>query len=487
MRFAIVGSGPSALACVWALMDSDIEVTVFDAHINETNLENHIPRESPQKFKLINGSDYPYRHFQFGPKYKTDSLDIPYSFAEGGLSSVWGATMLPFSQMDTKNWPNYMNNLDKEYEFISEHMPIARPGFEPSIYYKDYSNTEGLLPSRNIQTVLESSHSFQKNFEYSVTSLAVRVQTSNQKGCIYCNQCLTGCPYGYIWSAKSDWESIRKTKKIYFEDGIRVLKVNELMTGVTFTGIRENNLQYQSKEFDRIILATGSIESFRITAASGLTSKSTILQDSNTFLVPLLKRRHIRENIDSGYSLSQAYLRVSSIKNIPLHFQFYNFSETLLNRAISTSWIARTVPKIILRSILSKLLFAIGYLPSEYSRNLSLLLDESGNLEIKALESKLSRKKGHAGIANKFILNRAVFRRAGLWPLLPMIQHLSPGLGAHYGGWAPAGISTDSLGRLNPNSRVHLVDSSVLPDIPAGPITFTVMANAVRIARSIPK
>ena len=27
MRFAIVGSGPSALACVWALMDSDIEVT----------------------------------------------------------------------------------------------------------------------------------------------------------------------------------------------------------------------------------------------------------------------------------------------------------------------------------------------------------------------------------------------------------------------------------------------------------------------------
>lgn len=487
MRFAIIGSGPSALACVWALMDSDIEVTVFDAHINEINQETHIPRESPQKFKLINGSDYPYRHFQFGPKYKTDSLDIPYSFAEGGLSSVWGATMLPFSQMDIKNWPNYMNNLDKEYEFISEHLPIARPGFEPSIYYKDYSNTEGLLPSRNIQTILESSSSFKENFEYSVTSLAIRVQTSNQNGCIYCNKCLTGCPYGYIWSTKSDWESIRKAKKIHFEDGIRVLKVNELMTGVTFTGICENNSQYQSKEFDRIILATGSIESFRIAAASGLTSKSTILKDSNTFLLPFLKRRHISENIDSGYSLSQAYLRVISTRNIPLHFQFYNFSETLLNRANSTSWIARTVPKRILRFILSKLMFAIGYLPSEYSRNLSMLLDESGNLEITALESKLSGKKGKSKIANKYILNKAIFRRAGLWPLMPMVQHLSPGLGAHYGGWAPAGIATDSLGRLNPNSRVHLVDSSVLPDIPAGPITFTVMANAARIVRLILK
>jgi hypothetical protein len=178
---------------------------------------------------------------------------------------------------------------------------------------------------------------------------------------------------------------------------------------------------------------------------------------------------------------------VSSEKNIPLHFQFYNFSEALLNRANSTSWIARTVPKRILRFSLSKMMFAIGYLPSEYSRNLSMLLGESGNLEIKALESKLSRNKNHSRIANKYILNRGVFRRAGLWPLMPMVQHLNPGLGAHYGGWAPAGISTDSLGRLNPKSRVHLVDSSVLPDIPAGPITFTVMANAARIARALPK
>jgi hypothetical protein len=43
MRFAIVGSGPSAFACLWALMDSHIEVTVFDAHINKTNLETHNP------------------------------------------------------------------------------------------------------------------------------------------------------------------------------------------------------------------------------------------------------------------------------------------------------------------------------------------------------------------------------------------------------------------------------------------------------------
>ena len=486
-RFAIIGSGPSALACVWELIDSNIEISIFDTHITDTNLEIHPARDSSQKFKLTGGSDYPYRHFRSGPKYETNGLAIPYSFAEGGLSSVWGATMLPFSLMDIKHWPIYMQALEKEYEFISERMPIARPGFESSIYYQDYSNSEGLLPSKNIQTVLESSHSSQEDFEYSVTSLAVRVQTAFQKGCIYCNKCLEGCPYRYIWSAKADWENIRASKRVNFEDGIRVLQVHETFTGVTFTGVRQDNSEYQSEEFDRIILATGSIESFRIMAASGLTPKSTILQDSNTFLVPFFHRRHIFEDTKLGYSLSQAYLRAKSVKGFALHFQFYNFTEALLNRAISTSWIARLIPKKILANVMSRLIFAIGYLPSEYSKNLSMSLDEIGNLEILALRSNLSKRKKNSRIGNKYILNKSIFRRAGLWPISSMIQHLNAGLGSHYGGWAPAGISSDSLGRLNSDSRVHLVDSSVLPTIPAGPITFTVMANAVRIVRAIPK
>jgi choline dehydrogenase-like flavoprotein len=35
------------------------------------------------------------------------------------------------------------------------------------------------------------------------------------------------------------------------------------------------------------------------------------------------------------------------------------------------------------------------------------------------------------------------------------------------------------------SSRVHIVDASVFPTIPAGPITFTIMANATRIAHAL--
>jgi choline dehydrogenase-like flavoprotein len=38
------------------------------------------------------------------------------------------------------------------------------------------------------------------------------------------------------------------------------------------------------------------------------------------------------------------------------------------------------------------------------------------------------------------------------------------------------------MGRLHGHERVHLVDSSVLPSIPATTFTYAVMANASRIA-----
>ena len=46
----------------------------------------------------------------------------------------------------------------------------------------------------------------------------------------------------------------------------------------------------------------------------------------------------------------------------------------------------------------------------------------------------------------------------------------------------PARFESDRWGRPAGFERVHVVDATVFPSIPAGPITFTVMANAQRIA-----
>jgi choline dehydrogenase-like flavoprotein len=67
------------------------------------------------------------------------------------------------------------------------------------------------------------------------------------------------------------------------------------------------------------------------------------------------------------------------------------------------------------------------------------------------------------------------------------MQFAEPGRSYHSGGTfpmrtRPGKFETDVLGQPTGLERVHLVDASVFPSIPATTITLTVMANAHRIA-----
>ena len=60
----------------------------------------------------------------------------------------------------------------------------------------------------------------------------------------------------------------------------------------------------------------------------------------------------------------------------------------------------------------------------------------------------------------------------------------------HFGGSLPMSKikshnRTDFMGRPFNMKNVHVVDSTILPSIPATPTTFVCMANAVRIMKGI--
>ena len=77
-------------------------------------------------------------------------------------------------------------------------------------------------------------------------------------------------------------------------------------------------------------------------------------------------------------------------------------------------------------------------------------------------------------------LNRGI-QNSGLFALNFLTKFAMPGEGVHSGGWLPMGLKSDLQGRPIGSKNVHVIDSSVLPSIAPGPITFTVMANAMRI------
>jgi hypothetical protein len=75
-----------------------------------------------------------------------------------------------------------------------------------------------------------------------------------------------------------------------------------------------------------------------------------------------------------------------------------------------------------------------------------------------------------------------------MWPIIPKMMLPAGGKSYHLGSSFPHGapkdtpFSSDSLGRVGPWQRTHLVDASVFPNVPATTFTLTIMANAHRIA-----
>src|SRR5207253_2913240 len=77
-------------------------------------------------------------------------------------------------------------------------------------------------------------------------------------------------------------------------------------------------------------------------------------------------------------------------------------------------------------------------------------------------------------------------RDFGAFPVPPMLQIAPAGRGFHSGGTfpmrgQPGEFESDSLGRPCGWQRIHAVDATVLPSVPATTITLSVMANAHRI------
>ena len=75
----------------------------------------------------------------------------------------------------------------------------------------------------------------------------------------------------------------------------------------------------------------------------------------------------------------------------------------------------------------------------------------------------------------------------GLYPIILLNKVLRAGQSYHCGGTLPMKkkkskeICSDLLGRPKNFKRIHCIDASILPSIPATTITLSVMANAYRI------
>ncbi|MGH7980625.1 MAG: GMC oxidoreductase, partial [Limisphaerales bacterium] len=515
----VIGSGPAGAACASALASRGAKVLMLDAGINlEPDRASIVSDLAAQKSsqwpspkvaavhgesdanlkglpnKKIFGSDFPYRDTAGKIPWRGKDVAVFPSLGFGGLSNVWGAAMLPLRDDDLADWPIKNNSLAEHYRAVAEMAGLAgrHDGLEDA-FPLHAQNPPSLRPSRQAARFLAGLERRRETLRargwlFGQSRLAVRAADSPRGiGCVYCGYCMTGCVYGCIYNSAHTVRELQRRENFQYQGDVIVSRLREQPDSIAIDGFQRLTGEPLSFKAERVYLAAGVIPTARIMLRSQEAfDRALTLRDSQYFLFPIVQWRGVRDvHAEALYTLSQAFVELSHprIGRRPVHLQIYTYSDSIaaaVRRSLGPL-------KMFARPVLERLLIAQGYLHSGESSAIQMTLrcDGNGREDILELEPLLNPETPPA-VRSVLRELQGQFRAMGGFVVPPMLQISRPGRGFHCGGSLPmraqpGDLETDCLGRPRGWSRLHVVDASVLPTVPATTITFSVMANAHRI------
>jgi ferredoxin len=519
----IIGSGAAAAGAALALSHREnLQITVIDIGLqledDRQRLVNTLASSSPDEWdvqtieriskqpvasrnpripeKRIFGSDYPFRNVgQLGGLTAVDGANPSLiSSAYGGFSNVWGSQVMPFTASTFESWPVDAATMRCHYEDILHQIPFAGEEDDLSIRFplmRPPAPLPSMSPrSRRVLNAYEKHRS--RLNDRGITIGKARLAFDATK-CIRCGMCMTGCPYGLIYSAAQTFDALRRASRVTFNSGLMALKIIEGTSQVVVITKEIATSRIRRFEADRVFVACGAMGTTRLVANSlGLFDADLLMLESRQFVLPLLSLRATEDPRNKrDFTLNQFNMIVTpdggSVDLSTLHF--YTFNSAFINglpsvlRARSVEWLQV--------QLLRRLIVAFGYLPSWNSPRLRIHIGSRCDpLDLPEFHiSSEAPPPGQSQMLRAIILRLIQSARIlDLYPLIPMLRLSEAGKSYHWGGSFPhmtdrlTIFSSDVLGRVGSWKRTHLVDASVFPTVPAMTYGLTVMANAHRIA-----
>lgn len=480
----IVGTGPSAVACAAALIGAGIRPVMLDGGAAPgagalRRREHPHDAAARRDAGVAQGSKSPGQKTWFGSSFATDQpFDglVDYadpvlartSYAVGGLSRVWGGTFAFFEGID--RWPADVRPEACDFDAVRRLVPSATTDFSggPAARLAD-----GEIPGAARCGSLMRRVAERAGDEWRIVASTVAIDRRRGSGrfCDLAGTCLDGCRSDSIWYAGDQLAAWKRARRVEHLSGLAVLAVSESADGVSVRV--SDGTTTSSIDAPRVYLAAGAIGTAAIVVRSGL-RRSVSLQDTATVFAAALRLGRADRNPQPHHRLSQWWARTADAAFLA---QVYPPDQGNAGRLAERLPLASRTPAAAAR-LAGRLFPVIAYL--DPARSDTLTVEAFGDTARVAVVPRPGSRREFQRQLRRFA---GLLTRHG-YVLPAALGDFSPaGTGYHTGASLPHGAATDALGRLDGLTRVHIVDSTVLPRLEVGSITPTVMANAVRIGR----
>ena len=528
----VVGSGPGATAAAWPLVEAGVSVLMLDVGNEDTTYAPHIPeasfldlrREDSSQHRYFLGDEFegvPFGHVRVGAQltpprqYLARDTDLltpirsttfapTESLALGGLGGGWGASAVQFTDGDLASFPIRHADLAFNYDAVAARIGIS-------------GERDDLLPWYGECAALQPPLLMDDAARQLLNRYQARREKMNGAG-LY-----MGHPRLAVLTKDLDGRSAQRYHEMEFyaemEQSVYRPRVTvermRARAGFTYerpflveafredaaTGFVEvsarNTRDGATARFTgrRLILAAGAMGTARIVLRSfgRYDTPLPLVCNAHIYVPCLIPALLGRVMPDKRHSLTQAGIIFDPDGDgrRVVYVEAHGYRPLLLFKMAKETPLPVPEGMSMLRDLSGALLILVIEHEDRRTPRKQCLLrrDPSGgpdHLEV-AYAVDDDQRERELRVERRL---RALIRRLGCYPM----RRLDPGPGSsiHYGGPLPMTaeekeLTTTPKGLLRGTRSVYLADGSVFPDLPAKPLTLTLMANADRVGRIVAK
>jgi len=503
----VIGSGPAGVACAAALLERNCAVTMLDVGImleeekqallnnNQVDKNSTVSEslkqqqlDSKNPLKLVYNSDFPYAEVTnyFTLKMGKGISCFP-SFAKGGLSNAWGAFVEFYQTNQFDGWPISVAALTPSYKKIADLLNPAEVYFAGNTQSNFYYLSKQAKKIFNCWQVHQEALST-AGFSFKHATLAVNISNGSFESCRYCGLCQHGCPISLIYSSALTLNALQKNARFRYIENIIVEQFSESLEHIVIHAVHRLTKEKLSFTGTQVFSACGAIISTALFLKSAqLFNQKITFKDSSHFILPCFMRSQVKNvTAEKLHTLCQLVLKLNNpvIAPNPMHFQLYTYMDYYQKQLKNMlKWSYRLFAPLI-NFFLGRLVVIQGFVDAKDGHQFTMEMQENGVIKL------MPKYNPNVDLIMRRLIKvmKKHSSELGWYPVSWMLKVSNIGKSFHYGGSMPMRLQpdemeTDIFGKPPQFRRLHIVDAAIFPNIAAGSITPTIMANAFRIGK----
>jgi choline dehydrogenase-like flavoprotein len=529
----VVGSGASGVHFAQTALEMGHRVTMLDVgydapaavHAGETvnglkeRLDDPVDYFLGERFEslILPGSRKEYYGFPPSKSYvfkpvpgrsvRSNGFAPLVSHAKGGLAQAWTAGCYPLTDGELGPFPFSLEELTPFYAEIARRIGISGRADDLSPFFPDHGNIQTPLILDEASEQLMSRYGARREelnsklgFFMGQARLATASEAhSDRQACAYLGRCLWGCPRGALYTPSMTLKRCAEFPGFQYRPGFCVKHFVYNDANVV-TGVLAENLSTRETErlpAPMLVLAAGSLATSRIVLESlylsGGRQELSGLMDNRQVLMPFINLRRLGRTIQAeSYQYHQLAIGVPGATPMDyVHAPVTTLNTALIHPILQSVPLGARASLALFRDIHAALgLININFADFRRDEN-RIGLDIDANGGVKGIEIHYRSREDERQAVDPVIRRfRRFLKKLGCYAPPPMTRWRPMGASVHYAGTLPmlesgGALTTDRTGRCRPFGNLIIADAASFPVLPAKNLTFTLMANATRIAHEL--